>query len=89
MRILHAHQIEIFLPVRTLFLQRCRTIANLDPPRRLVRAKPRVVHIAQVLTFRDGALAKTFVFNDLQQIPFATSFNTGPNKITHKSPRNV
>jgi len=89
MRVLHPHQIEVFVPIRTLFLQRCRTIANLDPPRRLVRAKPRVVHVAQVLAFRDGTLAKTFVFNGLQQIAFATRFNAGSNKITHNSPRNV
>jgi len=89
MRVLDPHQIEVLLPIRTLFLQRCRTIANLDPPRRLVRAKPRVVHVAQVLAFRDGTLAKTFVFNGLQQIAFATRFNAGSNKITHNSPRNV
>ncbi len=85
MRILYPHQIEVLLPIRTFFLQWRRTIANLDPPRRLIRAKSRVVHVPQVLAFRDGALAKTFVFNGLQQIPFATGFNAGSNKITHNS----
>ena len=89
MRVLDSHQIEVFLPIRTLFLQRCRTKADFNPPRRLVRAKPHVVHVAQVLAFRDGTLARTFVFNGLQQIAFATRFNAGSNKITHNFPRNV
>jgi hypothetical protein len=89
MRILHAHQVEIFFPVRALFLQRRRTLANLDPPRRLVRAKPRIVHITQVLAFGHGASAESFILDGLQQIVFATGFNAGSNKITHNSPRNV
>jgi hypothetical protein len=89
MRILHAHQVEIFFPIRTLFQQRYRTVANLDPPRRLVWAKPRIIHVAQVFALRDGALSESFILDGLQQIVFATGFNAGSNKITHNSPRNV
>ncbi len=86
MRVLYAHQVEVFFPVRTFFLQRCRTVANLDPTCGLVRAKPGVVHVTQIFTLRNGPFAEGFVFDGLQQIAFATGFNTGSDEITHKSP---
>jgi hypothetical protein len=62
---------------------------NLDPTRGLVRAKPRVVHVAQILAFRDRPLAESLVFDGLQQIAFAAGFNAGSDEITHESPENV
>jgi hypothetical protein len=89
MRVPHSHEIEIFFPVRALFLQRCRTVANFDPPCGLVRAKPRIVHVAEVFAFRHGASAEAVVFDGLKQIAFATGLNAGSNKITHNSPKRV
>ena len=86
MRVLYAQQVEVFFPVRTLFLQRCRTVANLDPTCGLVWAKPRVVHVTQIFALRNRASAEGFIFECLQQIAFATRFNAGSDEITHNSP---
>lgn len=56
-RVLNPHEVEIFLPVGTFFLQRRRAVAHLDPTGRLVWAQTGVLHVAQVFAFRDGSLA--------------------------------
>ena len=54
-----------------------------------VVTKPRFLHVAQILAFRDRPLAESLVFDGFQQIAFATGFNAGSNEITHESPGNV
>jgi len=81
--ILNARQIEILFPVGPFFLQRRRTIAYLHPPRRLVRAKPRVLHVAQILAFRDRSLAEGLLFDCFQQIIFASGLYARSHQITH------
>src|SRR5580704_4788148 len=46
MCVLHLRQLEISLPIWTLFLEGDGTIADLNPARRLVRTKPGVFHVA-------------------------------------------
>jgi len=58
MRILYSDEVEKFLPVRALFLQRRRAVADFDPARGLVRKKSRVVHVANVFSFSYRALAQ-------------------------------
>src|SRR5579885_3227392 len=62
-RVLHSRQFEIFFPIRTLFLKRRGTVANLYPSRRFVIAEPRVFHVAQVFAFCNGAFAQTPVLD--------------------------
>ncbi|MGA8552946.1 MAG: hypothetical protein WB630_00895, partial [Candidatus Acidiferrales bacterium] len=52
-RVLNLGQFEVLLPIGLLFLQRSRTVANLDPTRRTVFAKARVVHVSQIFPLRD------------------------------------
>ena len=72
-RVLHLDQLEILLPVRTLFLQRRWAVTDFDPPHRLVGTNPRLIHIAQVFFPRDRAFAKCTALNRLQQRPPATA----------------
>ena len=46
--VLHLHEVEILLPVRTLFLERRGALADFDPSHRLVGTNPRLVHVAQI-----------------------------------------
>ena len=57
MGILNARQLEVLFPIGPLFEQGSRTVANLDPPRGLIAAKPRLPHIAQVFALGDRSLA--------------------------------
>jgi hypothetical protein len=45
---------EVFLPIRSLFKPRRRAIADLDPAHCLVRTKPCIIHIAEILALGDG-----------------------------------
>ena len=81
--ILHARQIEILFPVRTLFLQGRRTIADFHPPRSLVFAQPSILHIAEIFSFGYRTLAEGFLLNGFQQITLTAGFYPGSNQISH------
>jgi hypothetical protein len=81
--VLHFREIEKFFPVRTLFLQGRRAVADLYPAHCLVVAEPRFLHVAQVLAFGDGALPERFFLDGLKQITLAAGFNAGSNQISH------
>src|SRR5437870_1740709 len=51
--ILHPRQFEILLPIRLLFQQRRRTVANFHPARSLIRTQPRLLHVPQILALGD------------------------------------
>jgi hypothetical protein len=51
--ILHASQVEIFLPVRPLLLQRRGTVADFHPPCGLVFTEPGFLHVAEVFALGD------------------------------------
>jgi hypothetical protein len=65
MRVLHLDQIEVLLPVGSLFLEGSRTIANLNPAGSAVLAKSGFAHVPQVLAFGYGTIAQGSVFNRL------------------------
>ena len=54
-RVLNTSELEVFLPVRTLLVERRRAEAHLDPLHHAVRANSRVGHVAQVFTFGNRA----------------------------------
>src|SRR5579862_642503 len=45
-RILDLDQLEVLLPIGPLFLQRTRTVANLNPTGRAVWTEPGLLHVA-------------------------------------------
>ncbi len=53
MRVLNSRQVEILLPIGSLFQQGSGTIADFDPPSGVVGAKSGIFHIVQVFAFGD------------------------------------
>jgi hypothetical protein len=68
-RILDPGQFEISLPIGSLFLQRSRTVTDLDPTRRVVRTKPGVFHVPQIFTFGHRPLAQSPIVDCLEKRP--------------------
>jgi hypothetical protein len=63
--------------VRPLFLERCRTVADFDPAGGIIRAEPSVLHISQVLAFRDGASSQTAVVDGFEEAILTASIDAG------------
>jgi len=83
MRILYSDEVEIFLPVRALFLQRRRAVADFDPARGLVRKKSRIVHVAKVFSLSHGTLAQCAAVDSFEQRTLAAGFHTGFHVVSH------
>src|SRR5262245_14302967 len=75
----------MLFPIRPFFLERSRTIADLDPTRGPVVAQASVFHVAQIFALGDGTLAKSVFFNRLEQVSFPTPPDPCTNQIAHKS----
>jgi hypothetical protein len=84
-RVLHALEIEVLFPVGTLFLERCGTIADLNPSDRLIFAQSGVLHVALIFAFRYRPVPKSPVFYGLEQVAVAAWFYTGSHKVPHKN----
>src|SRR5262249_25717305 len=82
-RVLDAHQLEVFLPVRPLFLQRLSAEADLDPADAAVVAQPGLLHVPHVFVAGHGPLARGAVFDGQQQVGFAAGFDTRGYQIAH------
>src|SRR5262249_15936870 len=83
MRILHAHKVEVFPPIRALFLKRSRTITDFHPASRLVRVMAGVVHVAKVFALGYRSLPKGLLVDGFQQSGFPPWPNTTPHQIPH------
>lgn len=83
MSILHSGEIEIRFPVGTFFLQWGWAVADFDPARSLIFAETRFVHVSEIFSLRDGALAQRFALDSLQQVAFTAGFNAGSDEISH------
>lgn len=57
MRVTHAQELEIFLPIRTLLRERRIAKASLDPMRDALLIEPRLFHVEKVFVARDGTFA--------------------------------
>jgi len=83
MGILHPDQVKILLPIRTLFLERRRAIANLHPARGLIGKKPRIIHVAKVLSLRYRAFTQCATVDSFQKRTFAARFHACLDVISH------
>src|SRR5580704_7109666 len=81
--ILHAREVKVFFPVRPFFLERGGAVADFHPAYGLVGAEPRFVHVAQVFTFGNRALAERLLLDGLKQVGFVAGLNASSNQITH------
>jgi len=84
MRVLYPGQFEVFLPIRTFFLQRRGAVTDLYPTSRIVGAQPCLPHISQVLALSDRASAQVASLDCFQQTLFATALHSRPDQITHE-----
>ena len=82
-RVLHARQIEVLLPVGTFFLEGQGTIADFDPSCGFVWAEAGIFHIPEVFAFGNGAFAQGLVFDSFQKCLPALLFHTGSYQISH------
>src|SRR6476660_705118 len=71
-RVFHAEQLKIFLPIRPLFLQRRRAETGLDPMRGAVFRYTRVLQIVKVLVPRNRAFAERTVLYRVKKRVFAS-----------------
>jgi len=65
-RVLHAGEIEVLLPVGTFFLKRRGTIADLHPSRGFVQAKTGIFHISQIFAFGNRAFTQGLIVDSFQ-----------------------
>src|SRR5262249_30638908 len=79
----NARQLEVLFPIRPLFEQWSRTVANLNPMRSLIVEEPRIPHIAKVFPFCDGSLAQCSVLDSFQKRSLAPRFHARSHQISH------
>jgi hypothetical protein len=84
MRILHLHQLKIFLPIRSLFFERSCAKTYFHPPNAAVAANPRVGHIAKILISGHGTASKRLILDGAEQVSFLPRLHTSRHQITHK-----
>src|ERR1700723_3329892 len=85
MRVLHAQQIEVLLPIRTFFRQWRRTETNFDPGYRTITTKPSVVHVFEIFVASDGALAQDPFINGLHESQFLSRLHPCFNEVAHNT----
>jgi RNA polymerase sigma factor (sigma-70 family) len=83
MGILHAQQIKVLLPIRTLLLERSRAETGLHPVRRPVCIHAGVSHVMLVLVTGDRAQAECAVLDRLQQGFFPSCLHSCFDQIPH------
>jgi hypothetical protein len=79
MRVLHAQQVEVLLPIRTFFRQWRRTETNFDPGYRTITTKPIVFHVFEIFVASDGA---PFI-NGLYESQFLSRLQPCLNEVAH------
>lgn len=84
MGVLNLGEIEVLLPVRTFFLEGAGAVADLDPSRGPIGKEARVLHVAKIFAFSDGALAESFVGDRLKEFLFPTRLQSCPHEIPHR-----
>jgi hypothetical protein len=84
-RIFDADQIEVFLPIRSLFLERDPAEANLHPMGGAVVSRARLLHIPEILVARDGAAAERAIFNRPEQSLLFARLHASFHQIAHGS----
>ena len=77
MSVLYASEIEIFFPVRTLFLQRSGAVADFYPASGVIFAEAGLLHVAQIFALGHRSLAEGLRVDCFEQICFTAGFYTG------------
>ena len=70
-RVLDAQELKVFLPIRSLFLQRSGAVADLHPMRDAVPANARLLRVVQVFLARDRTLSERAVGRAFSRPGFA------------------
>ena len=83
MRVLHFDEIEVLLPIRPLFKEGRRAVADFDPAGGAVGAKAGVLHISKVFAAGDGASAEGAVFDRLEERLLAVGLDSGAHQVAH------
>ena len=83
MRVLDAEQVEVFLPIRTLLLQRDRTKTGFHPMGRSIRRRASLLHIVKVFVTRDGTAPERPIGNRLDQRLLLAGFDFGFHEVTN------
>src|SRR5262249_42532588 len=81
MRILHARELEVLVPVGPLFEKRRRAVTDLHPAGSLIREGPRILHVPQMLAFGYRALTEIFLPDGLEQVGLAAWLNTASHQV--------
>src|SRR5262249_35974572 len=84
MSILNFQKIEVLFPVRTLFLQRRRTVTNLNPLNAPILELPRFRHVSEVFVSRDRSSTKRFLLDRALEHFFSAGLHFGGNEISHR-----
>ncbi|PYX27231.1 MAG: hypothetical protein DMG77_19520 [Acidobacteria bacterium] len=77
--VLNFREIEVPFPIRPLFLQRSGAVTDFHPADGLVSAQAGLLHVAQIFTFGNRALAEGSVLNGVKQFPFTAGFDASSN----------
>src|ERR1700730_4494397 len=85
MRVLHAQQFEVFLPIRTFLRQWRRTETNFDPSDRTITTTPSVFHVFEIFVASDGALAQDPFINGLHESQFLSRLHPCFNEVAHNT----
>src|ERR1700736_3245509 len=85
MRVLHAQQVEVLLPIRTFFRQWRRTKTNFDPGYRTITTNPGVFHVFEIFVASNGALAQNPFINSLHESQFLSRLHPCSNEVAHNT----
>jgi len=83
MRVLHARELEVALPVRALLGERRRAVADLDPLERAVVGAARGLHVAEVFAFGDGTAAEGAAVDRVEHGAGEAGFELGADEVAH------
>src|SRR4051812_14295899 len=83
MRVLHAHEFKILLPIRALLLEWNFAKTDLHPKCGAIVGHTRALHVVKIFVTRNGAFAETTVFDGLEQRRFPAGFYPCSNEVSH------
>src|SRR5580693_8525786 len=85
MRVLHAQQFEVLLPIRAFLRQWRRTETNLDPSYRTITTRPSVFHVFEIFVAGDGALAQGSFINGMHESQLLSRLHPCFNEVAHNT----
>ena len=82
-RVFHAEQFKVLLPVRTLFVEWRRAETGFNPVRGAVIADPSLLHVVNIFIAGNGAATERSIRNGIAQSLLPSTLHASFDQVTH------